>query len=329
MKKLSIIFLLAGAVWSCNSAKTAERQASTNQLPAMDSPMRVKGNFEKEFLAKFPVAELPMKINTQIVLGDTIPAQNVIQYILESASEAKVNAFADFWGENENMTRKGLEDRFLNQDKNVFMVLNFGYGSRLHLHPDYYTVCFQVIPTFMEGSYAYTYLVNFDKVGKMLDAVRLSANEGYVDMQMFKTAEITADGLIKIESKNIKRGGMQDGTADITEFAYLQYKATEKGVLSLLSERYTGYSGNFEGKESSEIFKIEQYPAHLQISYLPTPDGSEQIDLEMVQFNKETRTIIAKHPEKDVQFVLTYDQDMKKIVCKSSEGKTISFARKS
>ena len=333
MKNISIMLLLAGATtWSCTTGNTAENKAVVGKLPVLASPLYIKDAFEKDFLSKFKSFDLPTKTSTQISLGDTIPAKSVLQYILEPAHEAKLSAFLDFWGDNEELketTRKGLEDRALNPEKSGFMVLNAGYGQRLNLHPNFYTLTFQIIPTFMEGGFAYTFLVNYDKAGKMMDAIQISANAGYVDMQLYKIAEITTDGLIKIESKNIKRGGMQSGTADFTELAYTHYKITDTGRLATEFERYTGFSGNFEGKEGTEIFKIEQYPSHLQVVYQPAPDMLPQVELEIIQFNKDTRTIIAKHPEKEQQFILTYDQDLKIITCKNSEGKQTNLSRKS
>ena len=330
MKKTYLLAILASAtLWSCNSANTTEKKSHVASLPTFDSPIRIKSDFERDFLAKFKQKELPLGITNEITIQDTIPATDVIQHILVTAGKEKMSALQDFYGENEAITRKGLEDRFLNQEKSIFMVLNFGYGQRFNINPDFYTLTFHVIPTQMEGSYAYSYLANFDKAGKMLDVVQIASNAGYVDMQQHKITEITAKGRIKIESKNIKRGGFDDGSKDFTEFAYTTYSITEAGKLLVEEERYTGLSGNFVGKESSEIFKIEQYAAHIQVVYQAAPDAFSQEELEVVQFNKDTRTIIAKHREKDLQFVLTYDQDMKQITCKASTGKTINFSRKS
>jgi|GEM_PF-2791452 len=332
MKNTPLFFLLTSAIlWSCNTANTTEKKASVGKFPPLGAPIQTTADFEKDFIGKFATTELPIKTSTKFALGDTMSAQNVIQYILEPAHKAKITTFVDFWGENDELkeiTRKGLEDRFLNLDKSIFMVLNAGYGQRLNLNPDFYTVTFQIIPTYMEGGYAYMFLVNYDRAGKMLDAVQISANAGYVDMQLYKMAEITSEGLIKIESKNIKRGGMEEGSADFTELAYTHHKILKNGKLSIEFERYTGFSGNFAGKEGTEIFKIEQYPTDLQVMYQPAADMMPEVRLEVVQFNKDTRTIIAKHPEKDLQFVLTYDQDLKFIVCKSSIGKTINLSRK-
>jgi hypothetical protein len=329
MKKTYIAVLLAGiSLWGCKNPNTTAQKASSQELPSINSPIHMADEFEK-FATRFSVGKLPIKTKTEISLGDTIPAKDVLQYIIEPAEKAKIPALSDYYGEYAEATRKGLEDRFLNQEKSVFMVLNFGFGQRLDLHPDFYTLTFQVIPTFMEGGYAYQYVANFDKAGNLLDAVQLGANAGYVDMQLFKVAEITKEGSIIVESKNIKRGGLEDGASDFTEFAYLTYKLDKTGKFNTEAERYTGFSGNFEGKESSEIFKIEQYPSYLQISYQPASDGFQPVNLEVVKIDKITRTIIAKHPEKDLQFVLTYDQDMKQIVCKSSAGKTLNLSRKS
>lgn len=329
MKNILFLTLIASTtLWSCNSANTAEKKANIGELPTFDAPIHIKNDFENGFLTKFKQKELPLKITNDITIQDTIPAKDVMQYILATADKEKMTALQDFYGENEAITRKGLEDRFLNQDKNIFMVLNFGYGQRYEINPNFYTLTFHIIPTFMEGSNAYTYLANFDKTGKMLDAIQIASNAGYVDMQQHKITEITAKGRIKVESKNIKRGGFEDGSKDFTEFAYAIYKLTEAGKLLVEEERYTGLSGNFAGKESAETFKIEQYAAHIQVVYQAAPDAFLQEELEVVQFNKDTRTIIAKHREKDLQFVLTYDQDMKKIICKTSTGKTLNLSRK-
>jgi hypothetical protein len=328
MKKTFTVVLLAGiSLWGCKNANNTAQKASSQELPTLDSPLHSKNNFDT-FASKFSVGKLPLKTKTAIALGDTIPAHEVLQHLIAPAEKEKISALGDYYGENTEITRKALEDRFLNQEKSIFMVLNFGFGQRLDLHPDYHTLAFQVIPTFMEGGYAYQYIANFDKTGKLLDVVLSGANAGYVDMQQFRVAEITQDGLIKVESKNIKRGGIEDGTNDFTEFTYLTYQLNKVGKFETKEERYTGFSGNFEGKENAEIFKIEQYPAYTQISYQPASDGFQPVQLEVIKIDKQTRTIIAKHPEKDLQFVLTYDQDMKQIVCKNSAGKTFNLSRK-
>ncbi len=330
MRKILMLALTASTILvSCNSANTTEKKATATKLPNLDTKITQESNFEKDFLPLFKPQTLPFKVSQNIKIQDTIKANEVMQHIILPAGKEKITAFQDFYGENEAMTRKGLEDRFLNQEKNIFMVLNAGFGQRIDLHPDFYTLTFQVIPTFMEGSYAYTYLANFDKKGNMIDAVQIAAQAGYTDRQQFTTTEINAEGQIKIENKSIKRGGFEDGTKDFTEFAYTTYKINPKGKLGIEQELYTGLSGNFVGKESAEIFRIEQHDTRLQVVYQAAPEATEQYQLEVVQFNPSTRTIIAKHPEKDLQFVLTYDQPMKQISAKTSTGKSFSLTRKS
>ena len=341
---------LSVALFACNAKSQTSNdnkgQKSANQKDALNQKTT---DFERNFLAKFPLGNMPLELGTVVKITDTIPATLVITHILEAAENNKIKTFSDYWGDVRinSTTKKGLEDRFLDMKNSVFMVLNFGYGQRLDLDSSYYSVLFQVIPSFLEGGYAYTYLANYSKKGEMLDAVRISANAGYVDMQLLASARIDKDGKITLESKNIKRGGLQDGSADFTEIASLAYKVDKDGKITIEQEKYSGFSGNFEGKETPETLKIEESPrsfevsyngtevpqekgkSYLQVLYKPSSEMQPDVALEIVKFDKANNTIIAKHPEENLQFVLVYDANKKSIQCKTSTGKTFNLNRKS
>lgn len=329
MKYRAFTFLISFFIFFFSNCGTAQKeQADTAKISLPDAGLLPLGDspFERDFVAKFKVLNLPFLGDAEATIQDTISADLVIQNILEKAEKAGSNTFKDFWGDDKikEETRKGLKDRFLNLDKNVFMVLNFGYVGRLPLSNAYFSLIFKTVPTFMEGGYAYTYLANFSKEGEFIDAVQIGGVAGYVDIQSNWTSKIDAEGKIVVNAKTVKSGGMEDQTADFTELAYLTYQIDSKGAFILQKEKHTGFSGNFKNIESQEFVYVEEFPGDLRIRYESAEQA--QTELEVVKFDKPKNLIVAKNPENGKELTLTYDSDKKLLTC-ALNGKKTTFGR--
>jgi hypothetical protein len=179
----------------------------------------------------------------------------------------------------------------------------------------------------MEGDYAYTYLANYNKKGELIDAIQVAANADYVDMQTLKESKINAEGKIATIGKTIRRGGMEDGSRDFTEFAYLNYTLNPVGKFEITKESYTGLSGNFSGKESKEMLKIDQFGEELHVFYQATAEAPLDQELEIIQHDTKKNTLIVQLPESSTRFTLTYDKDRKALTCKKSDGSSVDFVR--
>jgi hypothetical protein len=327
--KIKYLTLLTAAFFffytSCGTAQREKPPKAAIALP--DAGLGIgKVNFEQDFLAKFKPADLPYLANGEFTPLDTIPSQLVISQILEPAEQIQSGAFGDFWGTepSKKETREALNHRFIDPDKNIFRVLNFGFVNRLNLNENFYSLVFKIVPTEMEGSYSYTYLANYSKSGQFVDAVQIGGVAGYVDFESKWESKIKPSGKIELNTTTIKRGGMEDGSQDFTEYATLQYELADKGNFTILSEKYTGFSGNFKNPHTQEYVYIEEFSnGDVQIAFQAPKQDRQQ--LEVIDFDKSKSQITAQ-TEAGKKMVFTFDMDKKTMVC-ALNGKASSFVR--
>lgn len=320
----TFIFL---TLFACSSAQDSSKKDTLRQ--SNKASFVENTTFEKEFVAYFKVASLPYSAQSKMDMQDTIPAKLVIKDIFEPAESANLHSFDDFWGNDEmkSITTKGLEDRYINVDKNAFAVLNFGYINRLQLNESFYSLIFQAVPTYMEGGYSFTYLANYTPSGELIDVLQIAGNAGFVDLISAWKGEISESGEIKIENKTIKKGGMEDGSDDFSEFAYLVYQIAKNGKFELVNEKYTGISGNFIHADTKEMFKIDQSNAEMRISYKTKIDAEMEEELKIIKFDKEKNSIIAQTEDQQKKFTLTFNDTKTGFVCQKNDSKKESFVR--
>jgi hypothetical protein len=309
----------------CGNAQKENAQKANILLP--DGGVKLqKINFEQDFLAKFKPADLPYIANGEFTPLDTMPSELAISQILEPAEQIQSGTFGDFWGTEpiKKETREALSHRFINPDKNIFRVLNFGFVNRLAWNENFYSVIFKIVPTEMEGSYSYTYLANYTKAGKFIDAVQIGGVAGYVDFESKWESKVKPDGKIELNTTTIKRGGMEDGSQDFTEYATLQYGLAEKGNFTILSEKYTGFSGSFKNAHTQEFVYIEEFSnGDVQVAFQAPNQDRQQ--LEVIDFDKSKNQITAQ-TEAGKKLTFTFDTDKKAMVC-ALNGKASNFVR--
>ncbi|MCU0446127.1 MAG: hypothetical protein MUE85_14565 [Microscillaceae bacterium] len=327
--KLKYLTLLTASFFfaytGCGTAQKEKPHKAAMTIPdggAVSNPL----NFEKDFIDKFKPAALPYEADAVLTPLDTMPAHLAIELILEPAAQAQSGTFGDFWGTEDikKETKEALQNRFINADKNIFRVLNFGFGQRIQLSEDFYSLIFKIVPTEMEGSYSYTYLANYTKAGKFIDAVQIGGVAGYVDFESKWESRVKREGTIDLQTTTIKRGGMEDGSQDFTEYATIQYGLEPEGKWVILQEKYTGFSGDFKNPTTQECVYIEEFGnGDVQIArQLPKQDREQLI---VTQLDKSKNLIIAQ-TESGKEMTFTFDLDKKSITC-AQNGKNSNFVR--
>ncbi len=335
--KQSIYYLFLGTLLLLNACGSNNSQKSTQNLlnyapGSMAQAASFDPDFEKEFVANFKVAALPYGTDTSYALQDTIPADIAIKYILEAAEKAQINAFKDVWGDTETqeMTRKGLKDRYISVENSAFAVINFGQGARLQLSQNYHSFVFHYIPTFMDGRYKYSFLANYTAEGKLIDVLPISELAQFVDMENIQTAHINKEGGIEVHTQLIRYGQMYDHPEDYEETGTQTFVIDQEGKFILQQEQYSSFSGKFLAKTDSELtaprFLIEQLFEDTQVRYQASADSSPQ-EWEIIRINKEKNELVARKPGSSQDYTLSYDKAKATFVCKNSKGEKTNYTR--
>ncbi|MDX2303745.1 MAG: hypothetical protein NW226_13150 [Microscillaceae bacterium] len=282
-----------------------------------------------DFIQTFQLAELPFQTDEKYEIQDTIPANIVIKHILDASQESSPENFKELW-ENEEIkeiTRKGLEDRYINVENNAFAVLNFGFVNKLEISQNYHTVIFKYIPTFMEGYYSYTYLANYNLEGKLIDVVRIGGLAAYVDMQNKWTATVHKNGKIEVQGQAVKKGEMFGQSEDFIENFEQNFQSDDQGNIELIKEKYSSFSGSFKAKNKGEVLRIEEFFDQVNILYQESADISSEQSLDIIEIDKDKNKIIAQFPNSPEQIIITYNADRTAFTCKNESGKTLEYIR--
>lgn len=334
--KLTKLPLILGTLLSF-VACTTDQEAHTQEKEGEEkAPISAKADlsvlqtspFVQNFVTHFKTQSLPYSPPNQYTLRDTIPAEVVVENILEAAEEVESPVFDVLWGDKhvKELTRKGLKDRFIDISRNRFAVVNFGYLKKLNLNDNYYSLVFHYIPSYMEGQYMYTYLANYTKKGEFIDAVHIGGLEMYVDMETEWNSEITQEG-IEVTSKTVKRGEIHGTSEDFIETAALNYEVQEDGQVLLIKADYSGFSGKFKDIKSKEVVLVDEFPNEVIISYRNSKEYGTEKQLEVVNVDKKKNWIIAKYPGSNESCVLKYDKNKAAFSCKGFHGKSQIFKR--
>ena len=281
------------------------------------------------FLESFSDTNLPYQTDEEYAIQDTIPAEQVIQHILEASQNVAPDVFKDLW-ENQEMreiTIKGLRDRYINVEENSFAVINFGMVNKLNISEKFQTVIFKYIPTFMEGIYSYTYLANYDTKGNLIDIVKIGGMAGYVDMQNKWSATVSKNGKIEVKGKSVKNGQMFGTNEDFIETAELTYQLDKEGNINLTKQKFSSFSGSFIRETHEEIIHIEEFFDEINIIYQPSPDNFSEQPLKVINFNKKKNQIITQFPDSLEQVVITYNANHTRFICKNESGDTWEYTR--
>ncbi len=325
-----IIGVMVLSVLACGSKqkKIGENELAQTMLPKDYEPKDTT-SFESQFVLHFRSADLPLEISSQYQIEDTIPVDVVLDNILEAAALADLNAFEDLWGnpEIQEITRKGLQDRYIDVEKNAFAVINFGYLYTLPLSEDFHSLVFKYIPMFMEGSYVYTYLANYTPEGKLIDVVRIGGTAGYVDMEQEWKSTIQENGEIEVKTQVIKKGDMYGEDRDFVEKALVKYQMSQSGKFEIINQNFSSFSGSFQAKNSGEVFRIEEYFGDVNILYQPDPESVNEKELEVLEIDRQQNKITTRLPNSDQKMVLSYDSTRSHFVCNQSQGKAKEFVR--
>ncbi|GAB4395440.1 MAG: hypothetical protein OHK0053_03300 [Microscillaceae bacterium] len=284
--------------------------------------------FAEKFLAHFKKAELPFSLDTSYTLADTIPADLVIRYVLEAAEAAQLDYFKDYWGDEESrqMTRQGLNDRFIDVSKNAFAVLNFGFGPRLWLHPDYISLVVHFIPTFMEGRYRYTVLLNYRPNGQLVDVLPIGQISDYVDMSEWVSAQIKAPDEIVVNTQLIHYGAMYNQASDYTEEARQVFALNTQGTFRLDTEQYSAFSGKFVAEKQDQRFTVAQVFDEIRVHYTPHAEAPEE-ELKILKVEADKNLLIAERPGLKTAFTLRYDEQKATFTCQNERGEKVAFRR--
>lgn len=332
MQRFYFIFLLIiGTLMACESGNQ-EQSAAAPELPLKDGGAFTLGTsaFEQLFVANFKPSDFPYKADSEYEeIKDTIPADKVIKYVLEAAEKANSDAFVEFWGDEESkaMTRKGLADRFINVDESAFAVLNFEYLARLPLHDEVYTLVLRCVPTFMEGGYSYTYLVNYSKKGDFIDAVKIGGNAGYVDIQTEWKGKVAKEGWLEVEKAQVKMAEVTKPDDDFEETSYWKYQIEPEGKLDLIAQKHSSVSGKYKQKDGSKVLNLDEYLNEVLVFYQTDPSASQLDSREVTVLSHEDRKMVIAFPEANQKTILTFDENKAGFECRLPSGKVESYER--
>lgn len=323
---LSLFFVLFISACSTSSSQKNKvvvfKEAGVGEL----------SDFEKNFVSNFQSGSLPYSTQNKIKINDTIASEKVIKYIFEPAERANSTLFRDYWGDDEinQITKKGLEDRFLNVDNNVFSVINFGYVNRIELNDQFYSLIVRCVPTFLEGAYAYDYLIHYSKEGEFIDALKIGVIAAYADMESYRKSQITSSGTIDIQEKTIRRDPAATEKNEFIETSTKRISPDKKGNFQLINENYSAFSGNFISEKSQQMFLIYEHPNTVEAYFQDLKSGMEgaaMVVLNVEAVNKAKNEIKLSNPESNESYVLLYDKNKSSFHLKDTKGAVQSFQR--
>ncbi|NJL11911.1 MAG: hypothetical protein HC913_02150 [Microscillaceae bacterium] len=330
MMRYFYLLICLGLGWMLTGCQTEASQKMVKTPPAPKARLaaQVDPEFAEKFLAHFKKAELPFSIDTSYTLADTIPADLVIRYVLEAAGAAQLDYFKDYWGDEESrqMTRQGLKDRFIDVSKNAFAVLNFGFGPRLSLHPDYISLVVHFIPTFMEGRYRYSVLLNYQPNGQLVDILPIGQISDYVDMAEWVSAQIKARDEIVVNTQLIHYGEMYNQASDYTEEARQVFALNAQGIFRLDTAQYSAFSGTFVAETQDQRFTVAQVFDEIRVHYAPRAEAPEE-ELKILKVLADENMLIAERPGHKTALTLHYDAHKATFVCQNEKGEKIAFRR--
>jgi hypothetical protein len=264
---------------------------------------------QNNFFDKFSIVTLPYRASSYTLWKDTIEVENVVKNIFEKASQKNIPTFQDFWQEeSKEMTIKALQAKKIDIDNKDFAAMNVGYGVILPYSPHFKSVIVHFKPLFMEGSYDYTFLINYDFDGNMIDATQIAIKAGYVDIQTEAESLIEASGKIKTQQKIRKYEKLNvDDIPDLVEDAELCFQIDfYTGKISLVSQKYTGFSGSFVNQY--EKWRFLHSPRELKIIYEITLKNETNVqELQVIRYDREKGEILAKSTETQQEFALKFD----------------------
>ncbi len=331
------IWLIAGlsCLWgACSNprspqAKPQENSPPTQLLAYTQAPIQDTNKVFREFVQNFPDTSLPTEIRIPEILKDTMPADIVVEFILEAAKKAQIPTFLEYWGDAESqaLTREGLANRFINVDESVFAVLNFSYGKRLQLHPDFYSVWFLCMPTFLEGTYAYAYLANYNRQGQMLDAMLVAEELAYVDMETQSSTRIDKELNIEMSGKVSKYAELYGGSQDFVETFQTRYQLSEKGTFETQNQYYSDLSGSYQSPDTNIVLHLDVYHENLFLSFGNPSQFEPGPEWKVIQFDRKGRTILAHPPQSEEAYTLRFDKSHSQLVCQTPDGLTYTYTR--
>lgn len=329
---LLVCIFIISFLGSCSKKAndSQEEKLTRSMLPKDGLSSGDSSSFEQEFVSQFRAGSLPYETSLSYTIDDTIPAEFVIQNIFEAAKTSEVSLFNIFWGDEETqkITRQGLENRYINVDKNAFNALNFGFLHRVNLHSNYYSLIFQCIPSFMEGSYKYTYLANYTNDGKLIDALQIGGLAGYVDIQQKWQGSINEAREVKVENTTISDAEAFNKEKDFVEKSTLVYQILENGKFEMKDQQYSSFSGDFQSVEGKEFFKIEEFFDEIIISYSQNPETEATEALEIINIDQKNKQITAQLPHSTKHVILQFDKHKTNLVRKDEQGETQKYRRR-
>ncbi len=252
---------------------------------------------QNNFFERFSIVTLPYRASSYTIWKDTISPKIAIQSIFEKADKKGLPTFYDFWREeSKQMTIQALEAKNIDVHKQQYAALNLGFGVILPYSPHFKSVIFHLSPVLMEGSYHYSYLVNFDFNGNMIDALQIATRAGYVDIQTEAESFIDANGKITIQQNVRKYEKISvDNTPDLVENSDFVYQMDyHSGKINNISQKFTGFSGNFISK--NEKWQLLHSPSQLRILYEITLQTKSNFqELEVIYYDREKGEITAQN----------------------------------
>ncbi len=267
----------------------------------------------QEFLSKFSAnVSFPYQIDAVENWHDTIPANMVILHIFQKAHKAGLGTFYEFWGENAHtnlITQKALHDKQINPEKNVFMVMNVGFGKKFTFpNTTGQSFIIHINPTLMEGTYSYSYLVHYAPNGDMIDALQLSGQAGYVDMQQSWASQIQKNGKIQTQHTLWQRAEMGMGE-DFKENNETFFQVQNNGKVQLIKKVYESIAGEFADENGS--FRIIKTRNNIRVIYA----NEQEKELEIITYNPKNNKILVKMPQTNQVTELNFNFDKTELVC--------------
>lgn len=331
------LWILAGILYffgACSNprspqTKSPDTSPPTQLLAYTQAPPQDTSRVYREFLQHFPDTNLPVEIRIPEILKDTMPADMVVKYILEAAETAKIPTFLEYWGDAESqaLTREGLQNRYINIDNSIFAVINFAYGKRINLHPDFYSVWFLCSPTFLEGSYAYAYLANYNPEGQMLDAMLVAEELTYVDMETQSSTLIDQDTSITVSGQVSKYAELYGGTEDFIERFETRYRLSEAGTFETQKQYFSDLSGNYQSPDTNIVIHLDVYHENLFLSFGNPAIAEPGPEWKVIRFDREGRIILAQPPQSSEAYTLRFDDSHSELICQTPEGLTYTYTR--
>jgi hypothetical protein len=142
----------------------------------------------------------------------------------------------------------------------------------------------------------------------MIDALQLSGQVGYVDMQQSWASQIQKNGKIQTQHTLWQRAAMGTGE-DFKENDETFFQVQSNGKIQLLKKMYESIAGEFADENGS--FRIIKTHNNIKVIYA----NEQEKELEIVTYNQKNNKILVKMPQSNVITELSFNTEKTELVC--------------